>query len=325
MTTVQHLGAGPLPADLLAVVDAYRSCELATLSRSGAPLAWPVVPIWDAEAGTAWLTTSIGLPQKALNIRRDGRVSLLFSDPTGSGMDAPPQVLVQGTASCPEEIITDAEPIAPLWRRLAERQPGSRMYAAPAPVRRWLDWYYFRLVITVVPTSVEVRETAPRTVSPPMALPDRPGAPAPARQVHRELRRYPSAVLSWPDERGVPRSTRVVVHDLTSSGALLLGTGPDELLREGPASILCHAHDERLGRLRSFSAVGRLTREEAGWSLTVERYVPGASTNPVTAVAFLRRCRATAGRYLAARGLPRPEVDWAGLRACHTVGGEGGR
>jgi hypothetical protein len=36
------------------------------------------------------ITTSIAFPQKAFNIRRDARVALLFSDPTGSGLNRAP-------------------------------------------------------------------------------------------------------------------------------------------------------------------------------------------------------------------------------------------
>jgi hypothetical protein len=40
------------------------------------------------------ITTSIGLPHKAYNVRRNPRVALLYSDPTGSGLDSRPEVLV---------------------------------------------------------------------------------------------------------------------------------------------------------------------------------------------------------------------------------------
>ncbi len=38
------------------------------------------------ETGKFLLTTSVALPVKAFNIRRDPHVALLFSDPTGSGL-----------------------------------------------------------------------------------------------------------------------------------------------------------------------------------------------------------------------------------------------
>lgn len=85
------------------MVDAYRTCELATLTSNGSPVAWPTSGL-RLDDGTFLLTTSLGYPQKAYNIRRDGRVALLFSDPTASGLDTPEQILVQGLATCPDEI-----------------------------------------------------------------------------------------------------------------------------------------------------------------------------------------------------------------------------
>ncbi|WP_239118587.1 pyridoxamine 5'-phosphate oxidase family protein, partial [Paractinoplanes ferrugineus] len=80
------------------MIDAYRTCELATLTRSGSPVAWPTTGL-RLDDGTFLLTTSLGYPQKAFNIRRDGRVALLFSDPTASGLDEPAQILVRGVAT----------------------------------------------------------------------------------------------------------------------------------------------------------------------------------------------------------------------------------
>ena len=44
------------------------------------------------------MTTGLGYPKKAKDARANPKVAMLFSDPTGSGLDDPPQVLVQGTA-----------------------------------------------------------------------------------------------------------------------------------------------------------------------------------------------------------------------------------
>jgi hypothetical protein len=62
------------PADpqVLDVVDRYRTCEFATLTRSGVPVAWPTATHYRPD-GTFLITTSIALPQKAYNIRRDDR------------------------------------------------------------------------------------------------------------------------------------------------------------------------------------------------------------------------------------------------------------
>ena len=119
----------PLEPELLRIVEQYRTCEFATLSKSGVPIAWPTVPLRRPD-GTFTLTTSIALPQKAYNIRRDPRVALLFSEPTGSGVVGAPQLLVQGTATCPDQIVTDVRGLEDYWRRLYERQPINRTYGA---------------------------------------------------------------------------------------------------------------------------------------------------------------------------------------------------
>ncbi|MFB7808210.1 pyridoxamine 5'-phosphate oxidase family protein [Streptomyces virginiae] len=92
------------------VLDAYLTCEFVTLGRDGTPMAWPTA-VARRDDGTLLLTTSLAFAQKALNVRRDGRVALLFSDPTGSGLDPAPQVFVSGRAECPDTIMTGrAEP-----------------------------------------------------------------------------------------------------------------------------------------------------------------------------------------------------------------------
>ena len=135
------------------VVDRYRTCEFATLTKSGVPIAWPTASLY-RDDGTFLITTSIALPQKAYNIRRDGRVSLLYSDPTGSGLVAPPAVLVQGDATAPDEVVTWNDDLRDLWELLAVRQPASNANSAN-PLSRWLmDWYYMRLLIPIVPRRI---------------------------------------------------------------------------------------------------------------------------------------------------------------------------
>ena len=121
------------PADRLAelhdIVSSYRTCEFATLNRAGLPFAWPAVCEIAPDGTGIVLTTCIGFPRKAINVRRDPRVALLFSDPTGTGRTDLPQVLVQGTAVCPEEIHTSPAGLESYWRQLWERQPSSKGYA----------------------------------------------------------------------------------------------------------------------------------------------------------------------------------------------------
>ena len=142
------------PPEVERVFREVRSAELATLAKDGTPLAWPVVALYQPEKGRFLTTTSIALPQKAYNIRRDRRVSLLYSDPTGSGLAAPPAVLVQGDAAAPDEIVAWNDDLRALWRLLAARQPASNAYSANRLIRRFMAWYYLRLLIPIVPRRV---------------------------------------------------------------------------------------------------------------------------------------------------------------------------
>ena len=87
-----------VPSEIEAVFREFRTCEFSTMAKDGTPITWPVATLLLREKRQLYMATSIGLPQKAFNIRRDSRVSMLFSDPTGSDLIDPPAVLVQGDA-----------------------------------------------------------------------------------------------------------------------------------------------------------------------------------------------------------------------------------
>jgi hypothetical protein len=283
------------------LIDAYHTCELLTVGRDGTPIAWPTVAVRRPD-GTILISTSIGLPQKAVNIRRDERVALLFSDPTGSGLRAPDQVLVQGTATCPDEIVTGTGPWGDLWLRVRERQPSSNYHRVPG-MRRLMDFYYMRLLITVTParvTTVPAWRPAPPRATPAVRRDD-PGAYA------RAVRRMPEfggAVLCAYDADGRPTMRRV--HVSAAGGRFTVDAGAG--LTPGRASLLWHSHDEKLAALRAFVVTGDLGDDGA---LTPDRYVSTADRmGPFAMVAMIRRLRATAARYLDRRGLRRPSIPW---------------
>lgn len=155
-----------LPADVEAVFRNFRTCEFSTLARDGTPITWPTLPFWDAPNQRFIVTTSIGFPQKAYNVRRDGRVSLLFSEPTGSGLERPPAVLIQGDATAPDEIVTTLSGYEDGLRQTFERQPGSMVFSANPLIRHFADWYYMRLMITVTPRAIRWWPGGDMTVPP---------------------------------------------------------------------------------------------------------------------------------------------------------------
>jgi hypothetical protein len=143
-----------IPPELGEVFREFRTCELSTLARDGTPVTWPTNPLYQPDEGRFLIATSIGLPQKAFNIRRNSRVSLLFSDSTGSGLVNPPAVLVQGDAEAPDEIVTLDKRSQSLARVVFSRQPAGEMYSSNALLRYLFDWYYMRLLIHVSPRRI---------------------------------------------------------------------------------------------------------------------------------------------------------------------------
>jgi hypothetical protein len=134
------------------VIDKYFTCEFTTLSRDGSPVTWPVTPRI-LEDSRFLLTTSIGLPQKAFNIRRNPKVSMLFSEPTGSGVSEPGAVLIQGDATAEDRIVTDMlsdADLAALWETLVIRQPAGTLWSSWLGKRMWWS-YYMRILIYVTP------------------------------------------------------------------------------------------------------------------------------------------------------------------------------
>src|ERR1700759_1626101 len=88
-----------LPAEVQAVFDRFITTELTTINRAGQPITWPVTPYYSPGDPCIDVTTGLGYPKKANDARANPLVSLLFSDPTGSGLQDPPMVLIQGTAA----------------------------------------------------------------------------------------------------------------------------------------------------------------------------------------------------------------------------------
>src|SRR5687768_10054093 len=113
-----------LPPEVEAVFLEFRTCEMSTLARDGAPITWPTLPFWYPDEGRFLITTSIGLPHKAFNVRRNPRVSLLFSEPTASDLQNPPAVLVQGDAVSPDEVVTSLQGFEDELRQVLRRQPA---------------------------------------------------------------------------------------------------------------------------------------------------------------------------------------------------------
>jgi len=288
------------------MLDAYLTCEFATLAKDGTPIAWPASALVRAD-GSMMLTTALAFPQKAFNVRRDPRVALLFSNPTGSGLIDPSQTLVTGAATCRDELRTKpVGDLADFWRMIFRRQPASRRYL-DWPANRFTDFYFMRLLIQVT-TGATVTRPLPATRN---TIVDRSKLGA------EVLADYPSAVLAARDASGAPVLVRTSVSDGPEGFAIAL---PDDVaVVEGPASLLVHRHDDQLWNLHNASVRGILRCDGAGgWTLLPMRLTEpaarhrGGITDPIRIV---RSSRAATRAYLEKRNWARPTIPWNDYRA----------
>ena len=151
-----------LPAEVEAVFREFWTCELSTLAPDGTPSTWPVLPIYRPRVEQLVIMTPIGIPQKAINIRRNPKVSLLFSEPKGSVLASPPAVLVQGIAEAPDELLTLAgwresayrEDVMTQARKALKNQPLLPLVMSSPLTHYLMDWYLMRLVIVVAPRRI---------------------------------------------------------------------------------------------------------------------------------------------------------------------------
>ena len=143
-----------LPDDIAEVLRRTFTAEITTVNRAGQPMTWPSVTYFDEAEGRIVCAVSIAYPVKAYNARRHPQVSLLYSDPTGSGLDHPRTVLVQGTADVAE--VLDYPPdIIGLFATVAERQPDSSRFTSNRFVRGLFNWYLFqRIALRITPDRI---------------------------------------------------------------------------------------------------------------------------------------------------------------------------
>ena len=103
-------------------------------------------------------------------------------------------------------------------------------------------------------------------------------------EIVRLLPDFEDAVLTGLDAEGYPYSVRVRPRVDPTGRAIGVPLPAHAPVQDGPASLLCHAHDEDLWNLRSFLVRGVLRREEGIWAFEPRAFVPGAGAGGPGAV-----------------------------------------
>jgi hypothetical protein len=274
------------PAPVLPVFERALTCEYASLTRSGSPVTWPITPFYEPGGRTVDVSTGVTYPSKAERARRDPRVALLFSDPTGSGLTGAPTVLVQGLAT-----VRDADLQANTDRYVRRNLARFPQVFAKQPwfVVRRQTWYWTRIWIEVTPTRITwwpggrldaepLRWSASPSVTAPPSDPAPAGSTPPAwtrphadwrSQVPRAVR-LGNPVLTVRDADGWPLPLRSLAAERTGDG-FLVRTGPGFDIPAGPACLTFHGHPEDFNGQENVVFIGSATPVPGGAHVTVAR------------------------------------------------------
>ncbi len=315
-----------LPTDLQDVFERFVTTEYVTIDRKGQPIAWPVTPYYHHGEDCIDISTGLGYPKKANDAQRNPNVALLFSEPTGSGLDSPPMVLVQGIARVDDrDLRANAERY---YRESAVKVPGANEFLPPKPVQRFFGWYYLRVYVHVRPERVfvwpggqidaepqlfdahldEVRSGHNEVPEEGHADPEG-GASVWDDRIDELGRRYPTAVLALVAPDGVPFAVRVPITPDRDAGVIRLDAVPVGVpIEPGLACLTAHVHAPDFTWQHNFQVRGDLRSDERGWFVVPHKLVGGMEA-PKSRIAQARanvpnlmRYRRTAKRELARRG-----------------------
>jgi hypothetical protein len=318
--------AAALPDVVCDVFDRFITTEYTTIDRHGQPITWPVTPYHHREEGCVDVTTGLGYPKKAYDARANPKVALLFSDPTGSGLEDPPMVLVQGTAEMDDRDL-DANRER-YWAESYEKLPGIRNMHPPKFLRGAFSWYYTRYYVHVRPERVflwpkgdvtaepelfdsHIEEVRSGHVEEPDVALDPPKGASPVWDDRMDElgERYTSAVITIVSPDGFPFSVRVPIGVDRSERLVRLVSGAMGVpVHAGPACLAVHDHHPEFKWQRNFQVRGDLVERDGDWVLVPHRLVGGFELPPGSLLSKYRlnlskmlRYRKTAKRELAKR------------------------
>lgn len=135
------------------VFENYLICEFTTISN-GKPITFPLLYFYEPTTGVFTVTSSILFSKKVEYMKKNSKVSLLFSNPAGSGIGKH-AVLVQGIAKCEDSDLDHGwEKFLPYWRK---KEPYIDGFLAE---REKFSWFWKRIVVQVEPRKITAWKNA---------------------------------------------------------------------------------------------------------------------------------------------------------------------
>jgi hypothetical protein len=302
-----------LPEEVQQVFDRFVTTEYTTIDRFGQPISWPVTPYYRPGDPCIDVTTGLGYPKKAKDALANPKVALLFSDPTGSGVERPPQVLVQGTADVDDRDL--AHNRERYTRESTEKLPGIKTMLPPRAIRGLFNWYFTRIYVHVRPERVYVwpdgdASREPRLYDthmeevrsghdeepPAKHAPAEGGPTAWDRRLDELGSRYPTAVLSLVAPDGFPFALRVPISVDREAHRIRIGEGALGLpVQPGLACVTAHDHHPDFLWQRNFQVRGDLVEEDGRWAVIPHKLVGGFELPPSST---LQRYRLNLGKMI---------------------------
>jgi hypothetical protein len=284
-----------LPPEAREAFTRFITTEYTTVGPGQQPITWPVTPYYSDGAASVDVTTGLGYPKKADDAKRHPSVALLFSDPTGSGIEKAPQVLVQGTAEVDDRNLEANK--ERYWRDSWEKLPDVRDAHPPKFLRERsiFTWYYTRIYVHVRPERVFVWPGGDASAEPELhgahleevrsghaeEPPEDHGAaiggdPVWDERMNELGRLYETGVFSWLAPDGFPISVRLPIRVDESSRSIELGAEPAGVpLLPGRACLSVHRHAPEFTWQQNFQVRGDLQRADTGWRLIPHKLVGG--------------------------------------------------
>jgi hypothetical protein len=129
------------------------------------------------------------------------------------------------------------------------------------------------------------------------------------------LSRFPDVVVTGISAEGYPVSVRQRSTRYDADGGEMPISMPASIaVVPGAANVLAHHHDEELANLQMVQIRGRLESREDDWVFVSTAFRPPTRGRLRSLWTMAKAMRRSSLRYLRARGMQRPQVNWAVIK-----------